>query len=55
MIRDPVADRELVAETKRVLFGASEAAGDQAGAGLAVRRIGVAEENTWMLRSHPEG
>ena len=54
MIRTLVADHETVADTARALVAASEKAGDDASADLAVRRIDVSEKAAWMLRSHLE-
>ena len=54
MIRQLVADSKTVAASAQALFDAADAAGDQASADLATRRIQVAEKNAWMLRSHLE-
>jgi starvation-inducible DNA-binding protein len=54
MIRQLVADSATVAGSAQELFDAADAAGDQASADLATRRIQVAEKNAWMLRSHLE-
>jgi starvation-inducible DNA-binding protein len=51
MIEALVADQAKVVASARALFEAAEAAGDQASADLAVRRIDVHEKNAWMLRS----
>jgi starvation-inducible DNA-binding protein len=51
MIRVLVSDQELVAVSARSVFAAAEAAGDQASADLATRRLDVHEKNAWMLRS----
>ena len=54
MIRELANDQQTVAATAREVFEAAEAAGDQASADLAVRRIEVHEKNAWMLLSHLE-
>ena len=54
MIRELADDQQKVAATARQVFEAAEAAGDQASADLAVRRIEVHEKNAWMLLSHLE-
>jgi starvation-inducible DNA-binding protein len=54
MIRVLVSDQEVVAVSARSVFAAAEAAGDQASADLATRRLDVHEKNAWMLRSHLE-
>lgn len=54
MIRELVADNGIVAEAAQALFEAADAAGDQASADLATRRMDVAQKNAWMLRSHLE-
>ena len=54
MIRELVADNAIVSEAAQALFEAADAAGDQASADLATRRMDVAQKNAWMLRSHLE-
>ncbi len=54
MIEQLVADSAAVVDIARALIGVAEAAGDQATADLATRRIEVHEKNAWMLRSHLE-
>ena len=54
MIEALAADQATIADSARKVFAAAEAAGDQASADLAVRRIDVHEKNAWMLRSHLE-
>jgi starvation-inducible DNA-binding protein len=54
MIRELVADNATVSEAAQELFEAADAAGDQASADLATRRMDVAQKNAWMLRSHLE-
>jgi starvation-inducible DNA-binding protein len=54
MLENLVADQEATAASARRLVEAAEAAGDQASADLAVRRIEIHEKNAWMLRSHLE-
>jgi starvation-inducible DNA-binding protein len=54
MIRELVADNRIVSEAAQALFEAADAAGDQASADLATRRMDVAQKNAWMLRSHLE-
>ena len=54
MIKQLVADNEAVGASARAVFELADAAGDQATADLAVRRMQQAEKNAWMLRSHLE-
>ena len=54
MIRKLVEDNGIVAAAAQALFDAADAAGDQASADLATRRMNVAQKNAWMLRSHLE-
>ena len=54
MLRVLLEDQGKVVQSAKELFAASEKAGDQASADLAVRRIQVHEKNAWMLRSHLE-
>jgi starvation-inducible DNA-binding protein len=54
MIRQLVADNGTVGATAQQVFDQADAAGDQATADLATRRIQQAEKNAWMLRSHLE-
>ena len=54
MIETLVADQEKVVNAARAVIEAAEAAGDQASADLAVRRMDVHQKNAWMLRSHLE-
>jgi starvation-inducible DNA-binding protein len=54
MIQQLVADNGTVGASARAVFDLAEAAGDQATADLAVRRMQQAEKNAWMLRSHLE-
>jgi len=54
MIRNLVSDQAAVAAAARRVIEAAEAAGDQASADLATRRLDVHEKNAWMLRSHLE-
>ena len=54
MIRELVSDNETVSQSAQALFDAADAAGDQASADLATRRMDVAQKNAWMLRSHLE-
>ncbi len=52
MVRELVADQELVVKSAQKVIAAAEAAGDNASADLGVRRIELHEKNAWMLRSH---
>lgn len=52
MVRELVADQELVVKSAQKVIAAAEAAGDNATADLGVRRIEVHQKNAWMLRSH---
>jgi starvation-inducible DNA-binding protein len=52
MIRQLVADNRTVAATAQEVFDAADAAGDQATADLATRRMQIAEKTCWMLQSH---
>lgn len=54
MITELADDMDTVVATARKLFKVAEAAGDQASADLAVRRMDITEKNAWMLRSHLE-
>jgi starvation-inducible DNA-binding protein len=54
MIRDLAEDQRKIVATAREVFKAAEAAGDQATADLAVRRMELHEKNAWMLSSHLE-
>ena len=54
MIKELVADQAKVVAAAKAVVKAAEAAGDDATADLAVRRIDVHEKNAWMLRSHLE-
>ncbi len=54
MIRDLVGGQEIVVEQARKVIESAEAAGDQASADLATRRIDIHQKNAWMLRSHLE-
>ncbi|MDZ4701129.1 MAG: Dps family protein [Rhodothermales bacterium] len=54
MIRILEADQEALAEVARRVIEEAEAAGDQASADLATRRLDIHEKNAWMLRSHLE-
>jgi starvation-inducible DNA-binding protein len=54
MIRELVGDLDLVIEAAKTTSAAAAAAGDEASADLAVRRIDITEKNAWMLRSHLE-
>jgi starvation-inducible DNA-binding protein len=54
MIEDLAGDQDLVGATAKEAFSVAEAAGDQATADLAVRRMQIHEKNAWMLRSHLE-
>ncbi|MCC6769986.1 MAG: DNA starvation/stationary phase protection protein [Gemmatimonadaceae bacterium] len=54
MIRVLTADQEAVSDAARQVIKAAEAAGDQATADLATRRLDIHEKNAWMLRSHLE-
>jgi starvation-inducible DNA-binding protein len=54
MIRQLVADNRTVAASAQEVFAVAEAAGDQATADIATRRMQVAEKNCWMLQSHLE-
>ena len=54
MIKELVADSTTVATSAHALFDVADAAGDQATADLATRRIQAAEKNAWILRSHLE-
>jgi starvation-inducible DNA-binding protein len=54
MVRQLVADQELVAGSARALVEAAETGGDPVSADLGVRRAEVHEKNAWMLRSHLE-
>lgn len=54
MIRDLVGGQEIIVEQARKVIESAEAAGDQASADLATRRIDIHQKNAWMLRSHLE-
>ena len=54
MIKQLVTDNEAVGASAQAVFDLADAAGDQATADLATRRIQVAEKNAWMLQSHLE-
>jgi len=54
MIRNLAADQSVVAQAARRVISAADAAGDQASADLATRRLDVHEKNAWMLSSHLE-
>jgi starvation-inducible DNA-binding protein len=54
MIRDLVADQKKITAAAHAVIDAAEAAGDQASADLATRRLEVHEKNSWMLQSHLE-
>ena len=54
MISNLVADQVTIANSARAVIEVAEAAGDQATADLATRRLDVHEKNAWMLRSHLE-
>lgn len=54
MIRTLTADQALIAAAARAVIQAADAAGDQASADLATRRLDIHEKNAWMLRSHLE-
>ena len=54
MIRNLEADQEAVVAAAQRVFEAADAAGDQASADLATRRMDVHEKHAWMLRSHLE-
>lgn len=52
MIDELVGDLDTVVQGAKEVFEVAEAAGDQASADLAVRRMDISEKNAWMLRSH---
>jgi len=52
MINELVGDLDTVVQGAKEVFEVAEAAGDQASADLAVRRMDISEKNAWMLRSH---
>ena len=54
MIRNLVADQELVTAAARRVARAAEEVQDDASVDLGVRRIDVHEKSAWMLRSHLE-
>jgi starvation-inducible DNA-binding protein len=54
MIRDLAEDQRKIVATAREVFKAAEAAGDQATADLAVRRMELHEKNARLLSSHLE-
>ena len=54
MISNLVADQATISNSARAVIEVAEAAGDQATADLATRRLDVHEKNAWMLRSHLE-
>jgi len=54
MIKNLVADQEMVSSVARDLFAAADSANDQASADLATRRMNIHEKHAWMLRSHLE-
>jgi starvation-inducible DNA-binding protein len=54
MIRKLVDDQKIVADSARKLVEIAQAAGDEASADLAIRRIQIHEKNAWMLKSHLE-
>ena len=51
MIRQLVADQEVVVRTARSVFPAAEAASDEPTADLLTQRMQVHEKTAWMLRS----
>lgn len=54
MIESLVHAQTILVESARRVLAASETAGDDGTADLAVRRIQVHDKNAWMLRSHLE-
>ncbi|MEJ2669597.1 MAG: DNA starvation/stationary phase protection protein [Gammaproteobacteria bacterium] len=54
MINNLVADQEALVDVCKTVIQHADAAGDQATADLATRRIEVHQKNAWMLRSHLE-
>ena len=52
MVRELVADQQLIVEAAKKVVAAAEAAGDNPSADLGVRRMEVHQKNAWMLRSH---
>ena len=54
MLRNLVADQEIIVAIARQLVETAENVPDQATADLATRRLDVHEKNAWMLRSHLE-
>ena len=54
MIRNLLADQELMINTARAVAQAADSAKDAASHDLAVRRIEAHERNAWILRSHDE-
>lgn len=52
MIRNLLADSEVLAASGRRVIRAAEDAEDDASADLGVRRVDVHEKTAWMLRSH---
>jgi starvation-inducible DNA-binding protein len=54
MIEILVADARRVIDTARGLVEVAQAAGDDATADLAIRRIELHEKNAWMLAAHLE-
>jgi len=54
MIKQLVADQELVVAAARKVFEVAQKADDEVSADLAIRRMDVHAKNAWMLRSHLE-
>ena len=54
MLRQLVADQEVVVQSAHRLVNAAQKAGDEGSADLGIRRLQVHEKNAWMLRSHLE-
>jgi starvation-inducible DNA-binding protein len=54
MIRNLVADQEILVNSARKLIAAAGSASDDVGVDLGTRRREVHEKTAWMLRSHLE-
>lgn len=54
MIKNLVADQELIAKISKRVIETAEKAGDQATTDLATRRLDIHQKNAWMLRVHLE-
>ena len=51
MVRELLADHEMVSQTARAALRAAEQAGDDASADMMIARMQVHDKTAWMLRS----